>query len=437
MKLSSMLIGACSAFALFATAQAETVTIATVNNGDMVTMKGLADDFTKSHPGIELEWVVLDENTLRQRVTTDIATKGGQFDVMIIGAYEVPIWANRGWLVPLTKLQEDEAYDANDLVPSVADALSVDGKLYAAPFYAESSMLHYRKDLVEAAGLTMPNAPTWEFIGEAARKMTDREKGINGICLRGLPGWGQLGAVLPATVNSFGGRLFDEDWNPQFDQPEWHEALQFYVDILKDAGPAGSSSNGYAEIMALFQQGKCAMWMDATVAASGLTGADSTVADKMAWALAPNTGLGKTAGWFWTWTLAIPAGTAQQDAAAEFIAWATSKEYTKLVAGVKGWAQVPPGTRTSLYENQTYLDAAPFAQLTIDSIRAADANNPSVKPVPYTGVQFAAIPEWIGIGDSITQQFSAAIAGTKTVEEALAEAQNIATREMRAAGYID
>ncbi|WP_163981059.1 extracellular solute-binding protein, partial [Raoultella ornithinolytica] len=70
---------------------------------------------------------------------------------------------------------------------------------------------------------------------------------------------------------SFGARWFDEKWHPQFDQPEWKHALKFYVDLMKEAGPPGASSNGFNENLALFQTGKCGIWIDATVAASFVT----------------------------------------------------------------------------------------------------------------------------------------------------------------------
>src|SRR5262245_62779410 len=178
-------------------AQAQTkLTIATVNNGDMIRMQQLTDDFTTKNPDISLEWVTLEENALRQKVTTDIATKGGQFDVLTIGTYEVPIWAKKGWLVPLDNLGAD--YDVDDLLPAIRSGLSLDGKLFAAPFYGESSMVMYRKDLFEKAGLTMPDAPTWDFIADAARKITDKSSETYGICLRGKAGWGENRAFLTA-----------------------------------------------------------------------------------------------------------------------------------------------------------------------------------------------------------------------------------------------
>ncbi|OWV83661.1 sugar ABC transporter substrate-binding protein [Rhizobium sp. R72] len=435
MTLRTLLLGACSALAFAGMASAETLTIATVNNGDMIRMQKLTDDFKKKNPGIDLEWVTLEENVLRQKVTTDIATKGGQYDVLTIGTYEVPIWAKQGWLLPLDNLGKD--YDVDDLLPAIRSGLTADGKLYAAPFYGESSMVMYRKDLFDAAGLKMPDAPTWDFIADAAKKITNKDKEIYGICLRGKAGWGENMAFLTAMSNSFGARWFDEQWKPQFDQPEWKDTLNFYVNLMKEAGPPGASSNGFNENLALFQTGKCGMWIDATVAASFVSNPkESTVADKVGFALAPDKGLGKRGNWLWAWNLAVPAGSQKVEAAEKFVAWATSKDYTNLVAEKEGWLNAPPGTRTSLYANADYQKAAPFAKMTLDSINAADPTKPTVKPVPYVGVQFVAIPEFQGIGTAVGQQFSAALAGQVSVEQALQSAQQLTTREMTKAGYI-
>ncbi|MBU1316842.1 MAG: sugar ABC transporter substrate-binding protein [Alphaproteobacteria bacterium] len=436
MTYKTILLGACSALAMSSMASAETLTIATVNNGDMIRMQGLTEDFTSKNPDIELEWVTLEENVLRERVTTDIATSGGQYDIMTIGNYEVPIWAKQGWLTELADLGDD--YDVDDLLHSIRGGLTVEDKLYAAPFYGESAMIMYRKDLFEKAGLEMPENPTWEFIGDAARKITDRSADINGICLRGKAGWGENMAFITALTNSYGGRWFDQNWQPQFDQPEWKEALQFYVDLMKDAGPSGASSNGFNENLTLFQQGKCGMWIDATVAASFVSNPDdSTVADKVDYALFPSKeGVDNHGNWLWSWNLAIPASSQKAEAAQKFIAWATSEDYAKLVASKEGWANVPPGTRTSLYESAEYKEAAAFAEPTLAAMNAADITKPTVEPVPYTGGQFVAIPEFQAIGTNVGQLFSAVVAGQSSVEDALAQAQSATVREMTRAGYI-
>jgi sorbitol/mannitol transport system substrate-binding protein len=425
----------CLFLAMSSFAYAETITIATVNNGDMIRMQKLTADFTSKNPDIDLEWVTLEENVLRQRVTTDIATKGGQYDIMTIGTYEVPIWGKKGWLIPLDNLGAD--YDVDDLLPAIRSGLTVDGKLYAAPFYGESSMVMYRADLFKKAGLEMPKAPSWSYVAYAARKLTNKDKEIYGICLRGKAGWGENMAFLTATANSFGARWFDEKWQPQFDTRPWKNTLGFYLDLMQDAGPPGASSNGFNENLALFQSGKCGMWIDATVAASFVTNPrESKVADSVGFALAPDNGLGKRGNWLWAWSLAIPAGTQKAPAAKKFIAWATSKAYLELVASKEGWANVPPGTRTSLYKNPKYLKAAPFAQMTLDSINTADPKHSTVDPAPYVGVQFVAIPEFQALGTSVGQQFAAALAGKISKDQALDNAQRLTEREMKKAGYI-
>jgi sorbitol/mannitol transport system substrate-binding protein len=431
--LTALLGAACLVTAT--SAWAETLTIATVNNGDMIRMQGLTDEFKKANPDIDVKWVTLEENVLREKVTVDIATKGGQYDVLTIGTYEVPIWAKKNWLVELNKLGSD--YNVDDLLPPIRAGLSVDGKLYAAPFYGESSMIMYRTDLFDKAGLKMPAQPTWDFVVDAAKKLTDKSAGTYGICLRGKAGWGENMAFLTAMSNSFGARWFDEKWQPQFNSPEWKDTLTTYLTVMKEAGPPGASSNGFNENLALFKSGNCAMWIDATVAAGFVTDPkDSKVADKVGFALAPNKGLGKNANWLWAWSLAVPAGSKKVDAAEKFISWATSKQYADLVASKEGWAHVPPGTRQSLYDNPEYQKAAPFAKLTLDSINTADPTHPTVKPVPYVGVQFVAIPEFQGLGTKVGQFFSAALAGSSTPEEALKNAQNTVERDMKRAGYI-
>ncbi|KPV92629.1 MULTISPECIES: sugar ABC transporter substrate-binding protein [Pseudoalteromonas] len=430
---TKLLMLACSVMAINVAAK-ETITIATVNNGDMITMKELSNHFEEQNPDISLKWVTLEENILRQRVTTDVATKGGQYDVMTIGTYEVPIWGKQNWLTELDNLGEN--YDVDDLLPAIRSGLTIDNKLYAAPFYGESSMVMYRTDLMEKAGLEMPNAPTWSFIQKAAKAMTNKDEGVYGLCLRGKAGWGENVALITSMANSFGARWFDENWKPQFNTPEWKATLQYYVDVMKESGPAGSSANGFNENLALFQTGKCGIWIDATVAGAFVTNKkDSEVADKVGFALAPDNGLGKRGNWLWSWTLAIPSSSKKSDAAMKFISWATSKEYSQLVADNKGWAKVPPGTRASLYENEQYMNAAPFAQITLDSINSADPKNPTVKPVPYVGIQFVAIPEFQGIGTAVGQQFSAALTGQMTVEQALNTSQRLVERTMRKARY--
>ena len=414
-------------------ASAGELTIATVNNGHMIEMQKLTPEFEKAHPGVTLNWVVLEEAVLRQRVTTDISTKGGQFDVMTIGMYEAPIWGSRGWL---EKLNFSRGYDTDDLLPAIRGGLSYKGTLYAAPFYGESSMIIYRKDLLDAANMRMPDNPTWGHIADAAAAMTNKGKGIYGICLRGKPGWGDNMAFLTTMANSFGAQWFNEDWTPALDSPAWHHAVSFYVDLLTKYGPPGSEGNSFNEILALMNEGKCGMWIDATIAASFVTNPkQSKVADKVAFAQSPVAVTNRGANWLWAWALAIPSGTKQAKDAKKFIKWATSKAYIELVASKNGWENIPTGTRISTYDNPRFQKAARFAEAELRAILSADPNNSTQNPSPYTGVQFAAIPEFQAIGIAVGQQMTAALAGQISVAEALANAQDAADREMRKANY--
>ncbi len=414
-------------------ASAIDLVIATVNNGHMIEMQKHTKDFEAANPGITLKWVTLEEGTLRSRVTTDIATKGGQFDVMTIGMYETPIWGKKGWL---KELKTDAAYDVDDLLPAMRNGLSVDGKLYAAPFYGESSMLMYRKDLTDKAGIKFAERPTWNEVRDAAAKIHDPKNGVYGICLRGKPGWGDNMAFMTTMANSFGAQLFDMKWKPQFDSKPWHDAVTFYVDLLKKYGPPGSSANSFNEILALYNEGKCGMWIDATIAASFITDPkQSKVADKIAFAQSPQMATTKGANWLWAWALGIPAGTKNTDAAQKFVSWATSKEYINLIAKDKGWAAVPTGTRKSTYANPEFLKAAVFADAEKKAIDSANPNDSTLPKSPYVGVQFAAIPEFQSIGIAVGQQLTSALSGKVTVDAALKVAQTAADREMRKGGY--
>ncbi|WP_130929527.1 sugar ABC transporter substrate-binding protein [Pseudomonas sp. Sample_20] len=412
---------------------AQTLTIATVNNSDMIRMQKLSKTFESEHPDIKLNWVVLEENVLRQRLTTDIATQGGQFDVLTIGMYEAALWGGKGWLEPMRDLPASYALD--DVFPSVREGLSVKGSLYALPFYAESSITYYRTDLFKAAGLTMPEQPTWEEIAGFAEKLTQKDKEQYGICLRGKAGWGENMALVTTVANAYGARWFDEQWKPEFSGPEWKNALNFYVNTMKKSGPPGASSNGFNENLALFNSGKCAIWVDASVAGSFVTDkTQSKVADSVGFTFAPHQVTDKGSAWLYSWALAIPTSSKAKDAAKTFSAWATSKEYGELVAKTDGIANVPPGTRASTYSD-AYMSAAPFAKVTLESLKAADPSKPTLKPVPYIGIQLVTIPEFQAVGTQVGKLFSAALIGQTTVDQALAAAQQTTEREMKRAGY--
>jgi ABC-type glycerol-3-phosphate transport system substrate-binding protein len=414
-------------------APAETITIATVNNSQMIVMQKLSPQWEKQ-TGNTINWVVLEENVLRQRVTTDIATKGGQFDVMTIGSYETPIWGKQNWLTQVGDFPS--SYDYNDIYPSVRSSLSANGHLYAVPFYAESSFTYYRKDLFDQAGLKMPQQPTYADVEKFAKALTNKAKQQYGICLRGKPGWGENMAYFDTLVNTEGGRWFDEQWKPQLTTQPWRDALTFYIHLLRDYGPPGASSNGFNENQALFATGKCAMWIDATSGAGFIDDpSNSQVAGKVGFAPAPIAKVPNGSHWFWAWALAIPSSSKKAATAKSFLQWATSKEYITLVGQSVSWTVVPPGTRQSTYANPNYQKAAPFAADVEQAIKTADLQHPTAQPVPYTGIQYVAIPEFQAIGTTVGQLIAGALTGQSSVDNTLKEAQAQVNSAMQQAGY--
>ncbi|OZD38982.1 sugar ABC transporter substrate-binding protein [Rhodococcus sp. 06-1477-1B] len=403
-----------------------TLTLATVSNPQMKDMEELKGEFEKDNPGIKVNFVQMEEGDLRAAVTADVASKAGQYDIVTVGAYEVPQWGKLGWLKDLTPaLESDADYDVNDILEPVRKAISVDGKQYAVPFYGESSIMMYNKAMFAAAGLTMPNDPTWQQIADFAKQLNTPDTA--GICLRGKPGWGDLFAPLTTVVQTFGGNWYDEDWNAQVDSPEFTEAVNFYVDLLKDAGEKDPVSNSFTECLNLLSSGKVAMWYDASVAASILEDPNSSeVAGKMGYAHAPVVET-KESGWLWSWNLAIPETTKNAEAATTFVKWATSKEYQQLVGTTLGWTRVPPGARNSTYEIPEYKEAAAaFAPITLEVMNSVNPEQPGVNPQPWVGIQYVTIPEFQDVGNQVAQLVADAIAGRTTVEDALAKGQVIA-----------
>jgi len=407
--------------------------VATVNNAHMLTMQRLSGEFERTHPGVRIRWVTLEEGQLRQQVAADIATQSGRFDVMTIGMLEAPIWGKRGWLLPFAP---SPAYDVPDLLPAVREALSVDGILYAAPFYGESSLTFARADLLRDKGLSLPEHPTWQQVAALAHALHDPAHGVSGICLRGKPGWGENMTLLTTMANGFGGQWFDLGWHPQLDSAPWRSAVELYVDLLRKYGPKAARSNGYNENLALFSAGRCALWVDASVAGAFVDDPEhSKVAGQVAFAQAPYGTVDKGAHWLWSWALGVPKGSRHPEVARAFIAWATSKEYIANVREKHGLRALPSGTRASTYRLPGFQEANAYARFERTAIASADPRDSTVPKSPYRGVQFAVIPEFQSIGTVVGELVASLLHGGK-VDDVLARAQRIAEKKMKDAGYL-
>jgi polyol transport system substrate-binding protein len=406
-------------------ASASTVTVAIVSNSQMQDAISLSYLFEREHPGIHLSFVSLPENEARAKITADVSTQGGEFDVVMISNYETPMWSANGWLANLQPyIDRTPGYDANDFLPQLRATLSHKGDLYSVPFYGESSFLMYRKDLMAQAGITMPLRPTWDEVAKIAAQMHNAKKGMAGICLRGDPGWGENLAPIDTVINSFGGRWYDLAWRAQLTTPEVEQAVTKYVSVLQKYGEPGAPEAGFSECATLYGQGDAAMWYDATSAVGVIEDPQqSKVAGKNGYAWAPSQN-GRPSGWLYTWSLAIPATSPNKQNAWDFVAWMTSKSYIHTVGSKLGWSHVPPGSRFSSYQIPQYKKlSAVYGPLTLQSMNATNSAHPTVQPVPYTGVQFLDIPEFQDLGTNVSEQFSAAIAGQQSVSSALSQAQ--------------
>jgi sorbitol/mannitol transport system substrate-binding protein len=405
----------------------DSINVLMVNNPQMVDLQKLtAEHFTKE-TGITVNYTVLPENDVRDKISQEFTSQAGQYDVASLSNFEIPIYAKAKWIAPMDDfIAGDPEFDQDDILAPMTTSLSSEGKIYGQPFYGESSFLMYRKDILESKGVTMPERPTWQQVAEIAAAVDEAEPGMAGICLRGQPGWGQVFAPLTTVVNTFGGTWFEKDWTPKVNAPEFTEAVTFYVDLVRAHGERGAPQAGFTECLNNLTQGNAAMWYDATSAAGSLEAEGSPVKGKLGYAAAPVVKT-QSSGWLYAWSWSIQEASTKKDNAWKFISWASGKEYEQLVGEQLGWAKVPAGKRASTYENPQYLEVAgAFAEPTKEAIETADPENPGVQPRPAIGIQFVDIPEFPNLGTQVSQDVSAAIAGQTSIEEALDKGQQLA-----------
>ncbi|MGH3350308.1 MAG: ABC transporter substrate-binding protein [Nocardioides sp.] len=402
-----------------------------VNNTQMLELQELtAEHFTKE-TGIEVNFVVKVEQDMRDTASTEFANQSGIYDVATLSNFEIPYYAEAGWISDMESIANDPEFDQDDILPPMTEALSANGKVYGQPFYGESSFLMYRKDLFEKHGIDMPANPTWEQVAGWAGQINEAEPDMRGICLRGLAGWGDNLASITTVVNTMGGTWFDEDWNAQVNTGGFKEAANFYVDLVRKHGEAGAATFSFPQCLNAMQQGKVAMWYDATSGAGPLEAEDSPVKGKVGYVAAPHDQT-ENAGWLYTWAWAIQKASRHQEEAKEFVAWASSKEYEQLVMAdtendTGGPTNVPAGKRASTYEDPEYLEVAgSFATPTMNAIKNAQADNPGVQKRPYNGIQFVGVPSFTDFGTECAKQLSSAISGSKTTDAALERCQSLA-----------
>jgi sorbitol/mannitol transport system substrate-binding protein len=408
---------------------ADSINVLMVNNPQMVDLQRLTSQHFTKESGITVNFTVLPENDVRDKISQEFSSQSGQYDVATLSNFEIPIYGQTGWIAPLDDfVAADPAFNQKDILAPMTKSLrAANGKLYGEPFYGESSFLMYRKDVLQAKGITMPAKPTWPQVADIAAKADNAQPGMAGICLRGQPGWGQLFAPLTTVVNTFGGTWFTKDWQAQVNAPPFREATTFYVDLVRAHGEIGAPQAGFTECLNNLVQGNAAMWYDATSAAGSLEAADSPVRGKIGYAPAPVLRT-PSSGWLYAWSWSIQQASAKKANAWKFISWDSSARYENLVGSELGWSRVPAGKRASTYTNPQYLkEARAFAEPTRAAIESADPANPGLQPRPAIGIQFIDIPEFPDLGTRVSQDVSSAIAGRMSVTAALDRGQQLAS----------
>lgn len=419
-----------------------TIVVASVNNAPMVTMQKMSSAFTKE-TGIKVKFVMLTENDIRAKIQQDVAVNGGQFDIVTLGTNDTGTYLDSGWTEPLKPMLDDQsakekkAYDFDDIIPAVLPAYSSAKKgLAAIPLYGESTMIMYRKDLFDKAGMSMPEKPSWDQIYDFARKLNDPSQNMTGMAIRGKAGYGENMYIFNTIMYAYGAQIADMKWQPEYTTPEMAAAWEFYRKLQKDAGAAGASSNGYTETLNLMSSGHGAIYYDATVSADTFEAPGSEIRGKLGYAMSPS-GPGKgntqtTGGW----GLAIPSSSKNKDAAFKFISWVTSRDYVQQVAKRYGWLSVPTAVRKSTYAEEGYRKLAPYADIALHSVETVSFAHPAVNKTPYTGNSLPNISEWSGLGQDIGQLLAGYISSNQSTQSVLASAQADALKAFQQSGRI-
>jgi sorbitol/mannitol transport system substrate-binding protein len=429
--LAASMTAACSGAGGGGDSGGHTIKVLMVNNPQMLELQQLtAANFTKQ-TGIKVQFVPKVEQDMRDTASTEFANQSKQYDVATLSNFEIPFYAKAGWISDMESIAKDKDFDQADILPSMTAALSYNGKVYGEPFYGESSFLMYRKDVFAKLGITVGDHPTWTQVADWAAKADGAQPGMKGICLRGLPGWGDNLAPLTTVVNTMGGTWFDDSWKAQVNTGGFQKAANFYVNLIHQHGEAGAATFSFPQCLAALQNGKVAMWYDSTAAAGSLEAADSPVKGKIGYTSAP-VDQTKESGWLYTWAWAIEKASPHQSDAKKFVAWASSKDYEQLVAkdtknSTGGPTNIPAGKRASTYSDPTYLKvAASFATPTLNSIKNAPAADPGVQKRPYSGIQFVGIPSFTSFGTQCAKDIASAIAGSESTDSALNDCQKLA-----------
>ena len=446
----------------------ETIRVWVYDNTVAQNLIRLTPEFFTDLGGPEVEFLFYEDYKPDSDLTASFVVRAQETldfgdDVVMIGGFYGSLFGANGWLrlfhrevetifgPPFEGVFRDD--EVADLIPSVRESLSADGDLFALPIQADGSLLMFNREILRNAGVELSENPTWNEVETAAAAVHTND--IAGICIRTAPGSvdnrsaldpshssinerGSDGLIEPLTsmVNAFGGTWWEanEDGTPgeaRINQPDsgFRQATEFYATLVQEFGP-DEPNLGFDECFEHFANGQVAMWFDSTVAPNLLNDLDATVspnAGNFGAVASPIGPTGIRSDWLNTSALAVPTISANPAASAEFVRWASSEEYARLLVEDLGW-QAAPTTRLSTLANPEYQQATtPWGQVVSDAITNADPNNPGTTPRPgLGGIQYVGFPQFRSVGNDCSVEFASAIAGEITVNDALDNCQAIA-----------
>ena len=378
-------------------------------------LQAIAGDF-EAQTGIKANIDVIGQDVFENRISLSFTGKTGDIDVVHTPVIQVQRWVAANWLKPITA-EVDAMEVKGDILAGPLDAYRINGEQWAVPFMAGVGLMTYRKDILEAAGVDVPE--TWEEMLEVAAAIHTDDTAA--IALRAVPGQGFNMFIFPMIMRAYGGNFFADyvngDLTPAINSPENLEALKIYITLLNDYAPPGAGNFNFAEVNAAAQNGQIAFAVEGTGIVSQIVDPEkSKFAGETGIALPPGGPAGRSPA-IGVHGLGIPASAANPDLAAKFIEWAVSEETVTKIALENPFPDFTTGT---VAENPEVI--AKYAKVHPDFLKtrveALDLAIGHYRPL---------VPEWPALGQAIGENINAAVNGLMSPEEALEAAE----QEMR------
>ena len=392
-------------------AQAEEVNVVLFGMPYTRGLQKLAGDF-EAKTGIKANIDVVGQDVFENRITLSFTGGTGDIDVVHTPVIQVQRWVAADWLKPITT-EVDAMPVKGDIMAGPLDAYRIRGEQWAVPFMAATGLMTYREDVLNAAGLDVPQ--TWEEMIEIAPQLMDGDQ--TAIALRAVPGQGFNMFIFPMIMRAYGGKFFEDyvggDLTPAINSPETLEALRVYIRLINEFAPQGAGNFNFAEVNAAAQNGQIVFAVEGTgVVAQIVDPGKNQHAKNTGLALPPGGPAGRSPA-IAVHGLGIPASAPDAAKSAKFIEWAVSPEVMAKIALSEPFANF---TTVSVAENAEVI--AKYESVHPDFLQVqADALNLAI------GHYRPLLPEWPALGAAIGENINAAVNGLMSPEDALEAAE--------------